>query len=144
MEVRGKLAEAFKIEEGEQSEPSPDSSEPTRVLVVAQNADFRARVRDELAASGDGVEVLMAQTAEDALLMAKTAPPKHVIVAISTPGVEGTDAISKLARSRHNPVVVAVHDEPSEEVRAHARSQGARMCLPTVAVVGSARELLGL
>ena len=44
----------------------------------------------------------------------------------------------------HSPVVVAVDDDPTEEIRAHARSQGARMCLPTVAVVGSARELLGL
>jgi len=144
MEVRGKLAEAFKIEEDGGSEASAQASTPARVLVVAQNADFRARVRDELAGGDAAVEVLMAQTAEDAILMAKTAPPMHVIVAISTPGVEGTDTISKLAKSRHSPVVVAVHDDPDEEIRAHARSQGARMCLPTTAVVGSARELLGL
>lgn len=144
MEVRGKLAEAFKIEEDANQRGSGEDSSPTRVLVVAQNADFRSRVRDELVANDDGIEVLTAQTAEDGLLMAKTAPPMHVIVAISTPGVDGTDAISQLVNSRHSPVVVAVHDDPTEEIRAHARSQGARMCLPTVAVVGSARELLGL
>ena len=146
MEVRGKLAEAFKIED--KGAPTPGAAaatgSPTRVLVVAQNADFRARMQDELVGGSGAVEVLTAQTAEDALLMAKTAPPHHVIVAVSSPGVEGSNAIRTLVESRHTPVVVAVHDAPTEEIRAHARSQGARMCLPTAAVVGSARELLGL
>ena len=106
---------ALKIEDGADKDGGAEASTPTRVLVVAQNADFRARVREELAAGGDSVEVLTAQTAEDALLMAKTAPPKRVIISISTPGVEGTDAISKLSKD------LAVHQPHSVNPRAHRR-----------------------
>ena len=145
LEVRARLAEAFKLEEAASARAARGGSQTTkRVLVVAQNADFRSRMNEELTSGSTSVEVLTAQTAEDAQLVAKTAPPHHVIIAVSSPGVEGTDAIKNLASSRHKPVVVAVHDAPTEDIRSHARAQGARMCLPTSAVLGSARELLGL
>jgi hypothetical protein len=37
-----------------------------------------------------------------------------------------------------------VHDAPTDEMRTAARAAGARMCLPTSAVTGSVRELLGV
>lgn len=144
-EVRGKVIDAFNLKEvdaGKKRGVATPKDEPPKVLIVTQNADFRAKVRDELAATRPPVEVLTAQTGADALLVAQTAPPQYVILSLSVP--EGTEVIEKLAQAGQGVQIIAVHDDPNDEIRTAARMAGARMCLPTSAVTGSVRELLGV
>jgi len=145
-EVRGRVLDAFKLSDendGESEAPSKQKG-TAKVLLVTQNADFRSRVREELASARPSVEILTAQTGADAVLVAQAAPPQHVILSLSVPDLTDSEVISKLAKSTHKPQILAVHDDPSDELKAEVRSQGARMCLPTKAVTGSVRELLGL
>jgi DNA-binding response OmpR family regulator len=67
-----------------------------------------------------------------------------VILSLSVPDLKTSEVIQKLAASSQPPHIIAVHDAPTEEIRVSARAAGARMCLPTAAVAGSVRDLLGL
>jgi excisionase family DNA binding protein len=146
IEVRQKVIDAFNLKEvgGGERPPANPKDETPRVLVVTQNADFRSRVREELASSKPSVEVLTAQTAADALLVAQAAPPQFVILSLAVPDVEPSSVIEKLASTGNGVQIIAVHDEPTDDMRSTARAAGARMCLPTNAVTGSVRELLGV
>jgi CheY-like chemotaxis protein len=150
MEVRRHVIDSFNLKEigsGSDRPPATPRDETSRVLLVTQNADFRARIREELSATDPVVEVLTAQTGADALLVAQTAPPQYVILSLTVPdlaGSEGAAVIEKLASSGHGVQIIAVHDAPTDEIRQMARTAGARMCLPTNAVTGSVRELLGV
>jgi excisionase family DNA binding protein len=143
-EVRRQVVEAFNLREmsGDDRRQAQPRDEAPKVLLVTQNADFRSRVRDELAATDPPVEVLTAQTGADALLVAQAAPPQYVILSLTVPDVDGSHVIEKLAATSAQ--IIAVHDAPTDEIRAIARAAGARMCLPTAAVTGSVRELLGV
>ncbi len=146
VEVRRQVLDAFHLRElgtggGRQATPR---EEAPRVLLVTQNADFRAKVKDELGASDPAVELMTAQTGADALLVAQSAPPHYVIVSLAVPDVEPGAVIEKLAGAHAGVQIIAVHDAPTDEMRHAARSAGARMCLPTAAVTGSVRELLGV
>lgn len=143
LEVRGRVIEAFKLKDEEVQQATKQKG-ATKVLVVTQNADFRTKVRDELTQAKPAVEVLTAQTGADATLVAKTAPPHHVIVSLTVPDLDSSKVISKLASSEHKPQIIAVHDEPTDDIRSAARDAGARMCLPTAMVSGTIRELLGV
>lgn len=147
MEVRKQVIDAFNLKEmssaGERPPANPKDETP-KVLLVTQNADFRSRVREELAATRPPVEVLTAQTGADALLVAQAAPPQYVILSMSVPDVQSTSVIEKLAGQGHGVQIIAVHDAPTDDIRTSARQAGARMCLPTNAVAGSVRELLGV
>jgi excisionase family DNA binding protein len=140
-EVRGRVIESFELDDTAGSE---DKSAGAKVLLVTQNADFRSRVKDELAHADPPVEVLTAQTGEDALLVAQSAPPKHVILSLAVPDIIENDVIRRLAGSSVRPQIIAVHDKPTAEMRSAARDAGARMCLPTAMVTDSVRELLGV
>ncbi|MBK6916381.1 MAG: response regulator [Deltaproteobacteria bacterium] len=145
-EVRRHVVEAFHLRElggnaGRQAAPREESS---RVLIVTQNADFRARVRDELSSTEPVVEVLTAQTGADALLVAQSAPPHYVLLSLTVPDVESGAVIEKLTAAHAGVQIIAVHDAPTDDIRQAARAAGARMCLPTAAVTGSVRELLGV
>ena len=149
VDVRRRVLEAFNLREDVRHQPSdPDQAgrerETARVLLVTQNADFRARVKDELGQGSPTVEILTAQTGADALLVAQSAPPRYVILSLAVPDLKTSEVIQKLAASSHPPHIIAVHDAPTEEIRVSARAAGARMCLPTAAVAGSVRDLLGL
>ncbi len=146
VEVRGRVLEAFNLpaEPKRTAETGAGSKAATRVLLVTQNADFRARVRDELLNSGPNIEVLTAQTGADARLVAQAAPPQHVIISLTVPDLDTSEVISHLASGPAKPQIIAVHDAPTDEMRAKARVLGARMCLPTNMVTGSVRELLGV
>ncbi len=147
MEVRGQVIEAFNLREvgsGDERPPATPRDEAAKVLLVTQNADFRARVREELTATRPPVEVLTAQTGADALLVAQSAPPQYVILSLTMPDVDGTAVIEKLSATTQGVQIIAVHDAPTDDIRAAARAAGARMCLPTSAVTGSVRELLGV
>ena len=105
LEVRARLAEAFKLEEAASARAARGGSQTTkRVLVVAQNADFRSRIRDELSSASPRVEVLTAQTGADALLVAQAAPPKHVILSLAVPD----EVVSTLAFSPTTIVMILV------------------------------------
>ncbi|MFO7564635.1 MAG: response regulator [Enhygromyxa sp.] len=143
LEVRSRVIEAFNLKD-EEVEQQAKSQGATKVLVVTQNADFRTRLREELTQAKPAVEFLTAQTGADATIVAQTRPPQHVIVSLSVPDLESSDVIAKLANSEGKPQIIAVHDDPSDEIRSAAREAGARMCLPTAMVSGTIRELLGL
>jgi excisionase family DNA binding protein len=149
-EVRRQVIDAFHLplSAANPRAASPGPQLPPKVLIVTQNADFRARVREELATSSPPVEVKTAQTGADALLVAEAAPPRHVIVSLTVPDVEASDVLRRLATMRgpdgQAPQIIAVHDAPTDDIRAAARASGARICLPTEAVHGSVRELLGV
>ncbi len=146
MEVRARVIESFRLrdEEGEEDETAGPTRTPATVLVVTQNADFRSKVKDELAGANPPVEFRSAQTAADALLVAQAAPPHYVVVSLAVPDAASLGLVEKLAQGPRKPQIVAVHDAPTEEMRAMARAQGARMCLPTAVVAQSVRDLLGL
>lgn len=148
LEVRRKVIEAFHLKEdigdGEHGAATP-ADEVSRVLIVTQNADFRSRVKEELAQAQPPVEVMTAQTGADALLVAQSAPPRYVILSLTVPDVATSKVIETLAgKGKGGAQLIAVHDAPTDEIRATARKAGARMCLPTAAVTGSVRELLGV
>ena len=109
-----RVIDGFSLKDEEFEQPFERKTGVTKVLVVTQNADFRTRVSDELAA----------------VLVAKTSPPHHVIISLTIPDLESSDVIARLATSEHRPQVIAVHDEPTEDIRTSARSAGARMCRP--------------
>jgi excisionase family DNA binding protein len=143
LEVRSRVIDAFNLKDEEvEQQVKPQGS--TKVLVVTQNADFRTRLREELTQARPAVEFLTAQTGADATIVAQTRPPQHVIVSLSVPDLESSDVIAKLANSEGRPQIIAVHDDPTDEIRSAAREAGARMCLPTAMVSGTIRELLGL
>jgi excisionase family DNA binding protein len=142
-EVRGRVIDAFNLKDEDVDKPSRQQG-TTKVLIVTQNADFRTRLRDELSNAKPHVEFLTAQTGADAILVAQTKPPHHVIISLTVPDLESSDVIGRLANSDEKPQIIAVHDSPSDEVRAAAREAGARMCLPTAMVSGTIRELLGV
>ncbi|RMG97057.1 MAG: response regulator [Deltaproteobacteria bacterium] len=143
-EVRAKVAEAFDlpVSTGAAGGESQAASAP-RVLVFTQSPEFRKRVRGELAGA-DGVDTLTAQTAEDAALVAEAAPLSHALVMIGDPSDEGLEVVRRLASAARPPRIVAVHEAPTDEIRAAAREAGARLCLPADAVLGSVRDLLGV
>lgn len=143
-EVRRRVVEAFHLREEPRAEPAADARDNAKVLLITQNADFRARVKEELERAKPPLEIKTAQTGADALLVAQAAPPRHVIVSLSVPDLKAEEVISKLAQGPSNPQIIAVHDAPTDEIRMAARAAGARMCLPTAAVAGSVRELLGV
>ena len=143
-EVRRRVVEAFHLRDEPRIDPNPESRENSKVLLVTQNADFRAKVKEELERATPPLEIKTAQTGADALLVAQAAPPRYVILSMTVPDLKGTDVIAKLAQGPGNPQIIAVHDAPTDEIRAAARAAGARMCLPTAAVAGSVRELLGV
>lgn len=147
LEVRQYVIDAFNLKEvaaaGDRPPATPKDETP-KVLVVTQNADFRARVREELSQTTPPVEILTAQTGADALLVAQTAPPQYVILSLAVPDVASSSLIEKLVAAGGRVQIIAVHDQPTDEIRATARKAGARMCLPTAAVTGSVRELLGV
>lgn len=143
IEVRNRVLEAFNLK-NETAASKDKKKGSTKVLVVTQNADFRTKLRDELSNAKPAVEFLTAQTGADASLVAQTKPPQHVIVSLSVPDLDSSQIISKLAQSEHKPQIIAVHDQPTEELRSAAREAGARMCLPTAMVSGTIRELLGV
>ena len=149
VDVRRRVLEAFNLREDVRHpvsgpQPAANERENSRVLLVTQNADFRARVKDELGQGSPTVEVLTAQTGADALLVAQSAPPRHVILSLSVPDLKQSEVLQKLAALPQPPQIIAVHDAPTDEIRTAARAAGARMCLPTSAVAGSVRELLGM
>jgi excisionase family DNA binding protein len=148
LEVRRHVVDAFSLREigGDGKGATPEDEAP-KVLIVTQNADFRSRLREELSQATPPVEVLTAQTGADALLVAQAAPPQYVILSLSVPDLEKTQVIEKLVeagRGQPQIQIIAVHDSPTDEMRTAARAAGARMCLPTAAVTGSVRELLGV
>lgn len=142
-EVRARVIDAFNLKDEDVDKPGRHQG-TTKVLVVTQNADFRTRLRDELSNAKPHVEFLTAQTGGDAILVAQTKPPHHVIVSLTVPDLDSSDVIRRLANSDEKPQIIAVHDAPSDEVRAAAREAGARMCLPTAMVSSTIRELLGV
>ena len=149
VDVRRRVLEAFNLREDVRHQPSgPEPSarerEIAKVLVVTQNADFRARVKEELGQGSPVVEVMTAQTGADALLVAQSAPPRYVILSMAVPDLKSSEVIQKLTALGSPPQIIAVHDAPNDEIRAAARAAGARMCLPTAAVAGSVRDLLGM
>ena len=143
IEVRNRVLEAFNLK-NEAASGKDKKKGSTKVLVVTQNADFRTKLREELSNAKPAVEFLTAQTGADASLVAQTKPPQHVIVSLSVPDLDSSKIISKLAKSEQKPQIIAVHDQPTEELRSAAREAGARMCLPTAMVSGTIRELLGV
>ena len=144
-EVRRRVVEAFRLRD-EPRTPAVEAAgkEAAKVLLVTQNADFRAKVKEELERGAPPIEVKTAQTGADALLVAQAAPPRYVILSMAVPDLKTSDVIAKLAQSPTTPQIIAVHDAPTDEIRQAARASGARMCLPTAAVAGSVRELLGV
>ena len=144
-EVRRRVVEAFRLRD-EPRVPTADAGgkEASKVLLVTQNADFRAKVKEELERGAPPIEVKTAQTGADALLVAQSAPPRYVILSMAVPDLKTSDVIAKLAQSPSTPQIIAVHDAPTDEIRQAARAAGARMCLPTAAVAGSVRELLNI
>ncbi len=147
LEVRRKVLDAFNLKEvstGSARPPAAPQDETAKVLVITQNADFRAKVREELSQADPAVEVLTAQTGADALLVAQAAPPRYVILSLTVPDVESSGVIEKLVGQGKSVQLIAVHDAPTDALRSSARKAGARMCLPTAAVTGSVRELLGV
>ncbi|MEX1364859.1 MAG: response regulator [Nannocystaceae bacterium] len=143
-EVRAHVSDAFNLRPA--ASKSAAKGDAAKVLIVTQNADFRSRVRDELASADPPVEVLTAQTGGDAVLVGQAAPPRHVILSLGVPDVDDSQVIEKLvaAAGADGVQIIAVHDAPTEDMKAKARAAGARMCLPTGAVTGSVRELLGV
>ncbi|MCA9637407.1 MAG: response regulator, partial [Myxococcales bacterium] len=114
VDVRRRVIESFRLREepvARVGEAPP--AEAAKVLLVTQNADFRARVQEEL--SSARVKVLTAQTAGDALLVAQAAPPRYVLLSLSLPDLGDSELIPKLVGgSAQPPQIIAVHDDPTE------------------------------
>jgi len=149
LEVRRQVIDAFNLREmagGDDRRGATPKDESAKVLLVTQNADFRSKVKEELAAAKPPVEILTAQTGADALLVAQAAPPQFVLLSLNVPDIEKSKVIEKLvaAAGGQGIHIIAVHDAPTDDLRSMARTAGARMCLPTSAVTGSVRELLGV
>lgn len=149
LEVRRQVIDAFNLREmagGDDRRGATPKDESAKVLLVTQNADFRSKVKDELSAAKPPVEILTAQTGADALLVAQAAPPQFVLLSMNVPDIEKSKVIEKLvaAAGGQGIHIIAVHDAPTDDLRSMARTAGARMCLPTSAVTGSVRELLGV
>ncbi len=142
--VRAYVIEAFRLrEEPIVLAPQTHQGDTAKVLLITQNTDLRIRIREELSLAPT-IEVMTAQTGADALLVAQAAPPAYVILSLAVPDVTSSEVIEKLASRGFRPQIIAVHDAPTDEIRTAARVAGARMCLPTHALHGSVRELLGV
>ena len=142
-EVRRRVVESFRLREDPAARDETAPAEVARVLLVTQSADFRARVRDELA--GAPVDLLTAHTASDSLLVVKAAPPRHVVLSLSVPDLRASGLLERLALGISPPQLLAVHDDPTDEMRQAVHAAGGRsVVLPTRALAGNLRGLLGV
>ena len=142
-EVRRRVVESFRLREDPAARDETAPVEAARVLLITQSAEFRARVRDELA--GAPVDLLTAQTASDALLVVQAAPPRHVVLSLSVPDLRPSGLLERLALGISPPQLLAVHDDPTEEMRQAVHAAGGRsVVLPTRALAGNLRGLLGV
>ena len=66
----------------------------TRVLVIEDQADLRAILRDFLTASG--YEVVEAETGEAGVRLAQERRPSLVLMDIRLPGIDGIEALRRL------------------------------------------------
>ena len=83
--------------------PEPRTLEPTRVLVVEDNADTRCMLSDSLTLAG--YEVHAAANGVEALAIVRDARPDIMLVDIGLPGMDGFEF---LRRAREEPGIVDV------------------------------------
>ncbi len=144
VDVRRRVLEAFNLKDVI-PRPVPTPVEAvTRIMLVSNNAEFRDRVKHELDDGGPNFVLTTVASGGEALAHALGAPPRQVILSLDIPDLKSTQVLEKLASMQPGPNIIAVHDAPTPEMRVAARNGGARLCLPTSAVVGSVRDLLGL
>ena len=91
-------------------------SRPTRVLVVDDEAAIRRFLRTGLA--GQGYEVEEAESAAQAIEIARSQPPDLVILDLGLGDMDGSEALQQLRRTSLVPVIVlSVRSDEKEKVR---------------------------
>ena len=104
--------------------PSLTPSRAVKVLVVDDDPVLLKMVQTFLASSDDPYEVLMANSGEEALELARTEIPDLVLLDLMMPGMDGIEVCVKLRQSRSTyliPVIMltasALHDHRLEALR---------------------------
>lgn len=99
--------------------------EPVRVLVVDDQAPFRAAARG-LVARLDGFAVVgEAGSGEEAVDLARRLAPDLVLMDIKLPGIDGLAATAQVLAERPGTVVVLLSTYPPEDLPAGALDAGA-------------------
>ena len=89
---------------------------PTRILVVDDEAAIRRFLRTGLAAQG--YDVHEAESAAQAIELARTQPPDLVILDLGLGDMDGTEALQQIRRTSLVPVIVlSVRDDEKGKVR---------------------------
>jgi DNA-binding NarL/FixJ family response regulator len=107
-------------------EPSMTTTDPIRVLVADDNADFRRGLRALLAAVQDVLIVSEAATGDEAAAQATATQPDVVLMDLSMPALNGIEATRRIvSASPHIAVLMFTMFEDDESVLAAMRA-GAR------------------
>ena len=103
------------------------STRPRRVLVVDDDARFRAAVVAMLGDESDLIVVAAVDSADAALAVAQDEPLDAAVVDVQMPGVDGVELTRKLRRSRPEVTVFALSaatDDVSRSAMAAAGASG--------------------
>ncbi|HEX5994908.1 MAG TPA: response regulator transcription factor [Jiangellales bacterium] len=107
--------------------PNPSwSAESVTVLVVDDQAPFRAAARFVIRATA-GMEVAgEVETGEEAVAMAESLRPRLVLMDINLPGISGIEATRQIVDGRPETAVLLMSTYSAEDLPVEARSCGAR------------------
>jgi DNA-binding NarL/FixJ family response regulator len=116
---------------------------PTSVLIVDDNARFRARARRWLEAGGFDV-VAEAADGASALDAVRRHRPSVVLLDVELPDTSGLSVADRLAQERESPAVVLTSTHDAADYGDRATRCGARGFLPKAELSGDAlAELIG-
>jgi DNA-binding NarL/FixJ family response regulator len=110
---------------------------PVAILIVDDNARFRARARQRLEADGFTV-VAEAEDGASALEAARRHRPAVVLLDIGLPDMSGLDVAERLAREPDPPAIVLTSTHDAADFGERMASCGARGFVPKAALSGEA------
>ncbi len=100
-------------------------TDPVRVLIVDDQAPFRAAAASVVGLTDPFLVVGSAQSGEECLANVRALAPDLVLMDISLPGMDGIEAARQLAALPFPPAVILVSTYSQDEYADWARSSGA-------------------
>jgi DNA-binding NarL/FixJ family response regulator len=109
----------------DRKEETVDATDTVAVLIVDDQAPFRAVARTVVGLTGGFGVAGEAETGEDALAEADRVEPDLVLMDINLPGISGIEATRQICQTRPDTVVILVSTYQEADLPADAMACGA-------------------